>query len=119
MDKTTTDFQFPCLRDLGCSFYSVTAMGKIFKDFQFPCLRDLGCSSRTKKREEIKSSSFSSLVLGIWAAASNGPYLSTTEKWSFQFPCLRDLGCSPFLRVLGLWEVGTFSSLVLGIWAAA
>ena len=86
-------------------------------------------------------STFSSLVLGIWAATTGSTLPSSIlhglsvplsqgfglqrrsscgeqgEYGSFQFPCLRDLGCNREEHLL-LQMMVSFSSLVLGIWAA-
>jgi len=62
---------------------------------------------------------FSSLIIGIWAAASLDAAAWVDGMLGFQFPHHRDLGCSARNSSPGPSPTHPFSSLIIGIWAAA
>ena len=111
-------FQFPHHRDLGCSSGKDRARDSSGDSFQFPHHRDLGCSSLSSYSSIFSPSSFSSLIIGIWAAALVGEEVTTDVK-VFQFPHHRDLGCSYTSNHTLHHNESPFSSLIIGIWAAA
>jgi len=91
--KQITSFQFPHHRDLGCSSGKDRARDSSGDSFQFPHHRDLGCSAGLSSLIISKMKTFSSLIIGIWAAALLF-HLTHKIMRSFQFPHHRDLGCS-------------------------
>ena len=112
-------FQFPLHRDLGCSALTFLTPALAFADFQFPLHRDLGCSTVTSLSISRPMPTFSSLFIGIWAAARGNRHFIKSPKY-LSVPSSQGFGLQRSnLQAQSVFFVLTFSSLFIGIWAAA